>query len=126
VARGNARTDGDKSDRQNAREVLADLLRGKDRQRRSLYQKIRRLIAANAELATWKDNDGNLVCGYAAWRSAVSVAIPAPSQLNWNSTQRNLIRHAKRLLASPNLRPAACVAAALTNRHFITPPSATR
>lgn len=61
--------------------VFADLLRGKDRQRRSLYQKIRRLIAANPELATWKDNYGNLVCGYAAWRSAKVNAAPAPSQM---------------------------------------------
>jgi len=61
--------------------VFADLLRGKDRQRRSLYQKIRRLIAANPELATWKDNDGSLVCGYAAWRSAKVNATPTPSQM---------------------------------------------
>lgn len=61
--------------------VFADLLRGKDRQRRSLYQKIRRLIAANPELATWKDNDGSLVCGYAAWRSAKLNATPTPSQM---------------------------------------------
>ncbi len=50
--------------------VFADFMRGKNRQRRSLYQKIRRLIAANSELTTWKDYDGNLVCGYAVWRSA--------------------------------------------------------
>jgi len=61
--------------------VFADLLRGKDRQRRSLYQKIRRLIAANKELATWKANDGSLVCGYAAWRSSKVKVVPAPSQM---------------------------------------------
>ena len=61
--------------------VFADLLRGRDRQRRSLYQKIRRLIAANPKLATWKDNDGSLVCGYAAWRSAKVNAVSVPSQM---------------------------------------------
>jgi RNA polymerase sigma factor (sigma-70 family) len=69
--------------------VFADLLRDKDRLRRSLYQKIRRLIAANPELTTWKDNDGSLVCGYAAWRSFNVKAVPAPSQmtLNFQSAQ---------------------------------------
>jgi hypothetical protein len=42
--------------------VFSDLMRGQDRQRRSLSQKIRRLIAANADLETWKDNQGRLVC----------------------------------------------------------------
>ena len=50
--------------------VFSDLLRGADRQRRSLYQKIRRLIEANSNLTTWKDPDGNLICGYSAWRTA--------------------------------------------------------
>jgi DNA-directed RNA polymerase specialized sigma24 family protein len=40
--------------------VFADMLRGQDRRRRSLYQKIRRLIAANPALATWKDRRGDL------------------------------------------------------------------
>ena len=61
--------------------VFADLLRGQDRQRRSLYQKIRRLIAANPDLATWKDNEGGLVCGYKIWRSAHADVTPLPSQL---------------------------------------------
>jgi len=68
--------------------VFSDLLRGKDRQRRSLYQKIRRLIAANADLATWKDSDGNLVCGYATWRSAKSTPAPASQmKLDFQSSQ---------------------------------------
>lgn len=50
--------------------VFADMLRGQDRRRRSLYQKIRRLIAANPALATWKGRNGDLVCGYSAWRNA--------------------------------------------------------
>lgn len=69
--------------------VFADLLRDKDRHRRSLYQKIRRLIAANSELAIWKDNNGSLVCGFAAWRSATVNAAPTPSQmkLDFQSSQ---------------------------------------
>lgn len=62
--------------------VFSDLLRGQDRQRRSLSQKIRRLIAANADLETWKDNQGKLVCGYRAWRSETSRVDPVgPSQM---------------------------------------------
>ncbi len=69
--------------------VFADFMRGRDRQRRSLYQKIRRLINANSELATWKDDDGSLVCGYAAWRSVTvnPVAIPAQMKLDFQSDQ---------------------------------------
>lgn len=58
--------------------VFSDLLRGRDRQRRSLYQKIRRLIAANADLETWKDIDGKLICGYRAWRFENSEVDPIP------------------------------------------------
>src|SRR5437588_8136024 len=61
--------------------VFADFMRGRDRQRRSLYQRIRRLIAANSELATWKDDHGTLVCGYAIWRSANVNPAPVPSQM---------------------------------------------
>lgn len=48
--------------------VFSDLLRLKDRQRRNLYEKVRHLISVNPALATWKDSEGNTVCGYAAWR----------------------------------------------------------
>lgn len=62
--------------------VFSDLLRGQDRQRRSLSQKIRRLIAANDDLETWKDNQGKLVCGYRGWRSRTSNVDPVgPSQM---------------------------------------------
>src|SRR5947209_11925578 len=61
--------------------VFADFMRGRDRQRRSLYQKIRRLIKANSELATWKDDDGTLVCGYASWRSVNVNRVPFPAQM---------------------------------------------
>lgn len=62
--------------------VFSDLLRGRDRQRRSLSQKIRRLIAANTDLETWKDNQGKLVCGYRAWRSEMTKVDPVgPSQM---------------------------------------------
>ena len=61
--------------------VFADLLRDKDRQRRSLRQKIRRLIQANPELGIWKDNDGMTVCGYAVWRSGNVTTVPTPAQL---------------------------------------------
>jgi RNA polymerase sigma factor (sigma-70 family) len=61
--------------------VFADFMRGKDRRRRSLYQKIRRLIAANPDLATWKDSDGAIVCGYAAWHSTSVNPSAVPSQL---------------------------------------------
>ncbi len=69
--------------------VFADFMRGRDRQRRSLYQKIRRLINANSELATWKDDDGSLVCGYAAWRLVTvnPAAIPAQMKLDFQSDQ---------------------------------------
>lgn len=61
--------------------VFADFMRGRDRQRRSLYQKVRRLIKANPELATWKDDDGTLVCGYASWRSVNVNSAPVPAQM---------------------------------------------
>lgn len=62
--------------------VFSDLLRGQDRQRRSLSQKIRRLIAANGDLETWKDYQGKLVCGYRGWRSETSNVDPVgPSQM---------------------------------------------
>ena len=69
--------------------VFADLLRSKDRQRRSLYQKIRRLIQANPELAIWKDNEDSTVCGYAAWRSNKVDTAPSPAQmkLDFQATQ---------------------------------------
>lgn len=61
--------------------VFADLLRGKDRQRRSLHQKIRRLIEANPELAIWKDRNRMTVCGYAVWNSRNVTTVPNPAQL---------------------------------------------
>jgi RNA polymerase sigma factor (sigma-70 family) len=66
--------------------VFADMLRGQDRRRRSLYQKISRLIAANPALATWKDHHGDLVCGYAAWRTAKdATGYPVQMRLNFPS-----------------------------------------
>lgn len=73
--------------------VFSDLLRVKDRQRRSLYQKVRRLIAANSNLATWKDNDGKLMCGYAAWKSRSTkpdVNYPLQMNLQFQSLTPNL------------------------------------
>ena len=61
--------------------VFADFMRGENRQRWRLDQKIRRLIAANRDLATWKDKDGALICGYAAWHSQRLNASVEPSQL---------------------------------------------
>lgn len=67
--------------------VFADFVRDKDRQRRSLYQKIRRLIAANSELATWKDDDGNLVCGYEQWRTTSTDVAHVPVQMKLDFDQ---------------------------------------
>jgi len=61
--------------------VFADFMRGENRQRRRLYQKIRRLIAANPDLATWKDKDGALVCGHAVWQSTDLNVPVTPSQM---------------------------------------------
>jgi len=62
--------------------VFSDLLRSQDRQQRNLRQKIRRLIAANSNLALWKDDNDKLICGYAAWKSGVGTrAGTRPSQL---------------------------------------------
>jgi len=63
--------------------VFSDLLRAQDRHQRNLRQKVRRLIAANSNLALWKDdNGGDLICGYAAWKSGVGMGTGAvPSQL---------------------------------------------
>jgi RNA polymerase sigma factor (sigma-70 family) len=55
--------------------VFSDLLRGKDRHRRNLYEKIRSLIAGSPALETWKDNEGHLVCGYARWRTGSSSIV---------------------------------------------------
>jgi len=63
--------------------VFSDLLRAEDRQQRNLRQKVRRLIAANSNLAFWKDDKGDLICGYAAWNSGVDTrASTVPSQLD--------------------------------------------
>jgi len=62
--------------------VLSDLLASQDRQQRNLRQKVRRLIAANSNLACWKDDKGDLICGYAAWKSGVDTrGGTVPSQL---------------------------------------------
>lgn len=76
--------------------VFADFMRGRDRQRRSLYQKIRRLITANHELATWKDDDGSLVCGYAAWRSVSAISAPVPAQMKLDFQSDQFERPIKR------------------------------
>jgi hypothetical protein len=47
-----------------------------------LRQKVRRLIAANSKLAFWTDDKGDLICGYAAWKSGVDTrGGTVPSQL---------------------------------------------
>jgi RNA polymerase sigma factor (sigma-70 family) len=64
--------------------VFADLLKVQDRQKRNLRQKIRRLIAANAELSIWNDDKGRAICGYASWRTDNEPASPivrVPSQM---------------------------------------------
>jgi hypothetical protein len=62
--------------------VFSDLLRAQDRQQRNLRQKVRRLIAANSNLAFWKDDKGDLICGYLAWKPGVGTgAGTVPSQL---------------------------------------------
>lgn len=76
--------------------VFADFMRGRDRQRRSLYQKIRRLIIANPALATWKDDDDTLVCGYAAWRSVNVKPAPVPAQMNLDFQSDQFARPQKR------------------------------
>ena len=76
--------------------VFADFMRGRDRQRRSLYQKIRRLITANPELATWKDDDGSLVCGYAAWRSVHVKPAPVAAQMKLDFQSDQFERPIKR------------------------------
>lgn len=70
--------------------VFSDLLRGRDRQRRSLAQKIRRLIAANPDLETWKDNEGRSICGYCTWRSEMTGSEkvgPSQMKLDFRSNQ---------------------------------------
>jgi DNA-directed RNA polymerase specialized sigma24 family protein len=82
--------------------VFADFMRGRDRQRRSLYQKIRRLITANPELATWKDDNGALVCGYAVWRSANVNPAPVPAQMKlefqWDQCEQQYKRNTAELI----------------------------
>lgn len=70
--------------------VFSDLLRGQDRQRRNLYEKVRSLITANPNLATWKDPEGNVICGYEQWRSGKSsvTAVPdAQMELSFRSNE---------------------------------------
>src|SRR5207237_7772863 len=76
--------------------VFADVMRGRDCQRRRHYQKIRRLITANAELATWKDDDGSLVCGYAAWRSVHVKPAPVAAQMKLDFQSDQFERPIKR------------------------------
>lgn len=61
--------------------VLSDLLRGRDRRRKNLREKIVRLFAANPSLSTWKDGHHNLVCGYAVWRLGKHTSHIAGSQM---------------------------------------------
>ncbi len=58
--------------------VFSDLLRAQDRQQRNLRQKVRRLIAANSNLAFWKDDNGDLICGYLAWKPSVGTRRHCP------------------------------------------------
>ena len=64
--------------------VFADLLKVQDRQKRNLRQKIRRLIAAKYKLSIWTDDKGNVICGYAIWRTNTEPSKPiagVPSQM---------------------------------------------
>jgi len=49
--------------------TLTDQLRGHHRQRANQDKRIRRFFAANNNLAIWKDEEGELLCGYAICRS---------------------------------------------------------
>jgi DNA-directed RNA polymerase specialized sigma24 family protein len=78
--------------------VLSVHLRGRQRQRKNLREKLLRLFATNTNLSTWKDNHDNLLCGYAAWKSSegassVSSNLP-PSQLdlNFGVNQLDIVR----------------------------------
>jgi len=65
--------------------VLSDQLRGKNRQRKNLREKILRLFATNKNLTTWKDSQSNLICGYAAWRprkGSSDTILGNPSQMD--------------------------------------------
>jgi len=65
--------------------VLSDHLRGKNRQRKNLREKILRLFATNKNLTTWKDSQSNLICGYAAWRprkGGSDTILSHPSQMD--------------------------------------------
>lgn len=77
--------------------VFADMLRGQDRRRRSLYQKIRRLIAANPALSTWKDRNGDLICGYSAWRDTKG-ATGHPVQMKLNFPPHDQTRNTGELM----------------------------
>lgn len=79
--------------------VLSEHLRGRERQRKNLREKLLRLFATNSNLATWKDNHGNLICGYAAWttREGKSPALrpshPGQLDLNFEVNQLDDIRN---------------------------------
>lgn len=79
--------------------VLSDLLRLKDRQRRNLYEKVRHLISVNPALATWKDAEGNTVCGYAIWRPrkvSSTKRTPSFSQLKLDFRSKEFGQEQKR------------------------------
>jgi len=48
--------------------TLSDQLRGHHRQRANRDKKTRRFFGANKNSAIWKDEKGELICGYAIWR----------------------------------------------------------
>jgi hypothetical protein len=52
--------------------TFTDGLREQDRQRANQERRLRRLIAANRNLAIWKNADGKLVCGYEDWKTQES------------------------------------------------------
>jgi DNA-directed RNA polymerase specialized sigma24 family protein len=67
--------------------VLSDHLRGKQRQRKNLREKLLRLFATNSKLSTWKDYQDNVICGYAAWRprrDTIATSLRHHSQLDLN------------------------------------------
>jgi DNA-directed RNA polymerase specialized sigma24 family protein len=70
--------------------VLSHHLRGKERHRKNLREKLLRLFSTSADLSTWKDSQNNVICGYAAWQprrgSSHTAAIRQPSQLDLNFT----------------------------------------
>jgi len=54
--------------------ILTDLRRDNNRQRTNLEKQIRRLFATSQNLKIWKDEQGDSICGYAAWDQRIESA----------------------------------------------------